>query len=86
MPRPKKTDTPNSEPVSPFGKGEKLWLTYKAENGNVYYITSDVFRYDYFLYKEDNDKPTKTKRKAGNPTELYEFMTWGKNNDKCNIN
>lgn len=75
MPRPKKTDTPNSEPVSLFDKGEKLWLTYKAENGNVYYITSDVFRYDYFLYKENNGKPIKTKRKAGNPTELYEFMT-----------
>lgn len=76
MPRPKKTEPDNtSSGKSKFSKDEKLWLTYKAENNNIYYITSDIFRYDYFLYKNENGIPVKTKHKANNPTELYDYMT-----------
>lgn len=72
MSRPKKTeDNTNSS----FGKNEKLWLTYKTEKGNYYYITSDVFRYNYYLYEKlKNGDLVKTKHKADNPIDLYEFM------------
>lgn len=71
MPRPNKTETDNIK----FGKNEKLWLTYKTESGNYYYVTSDVFRYNYYLYEKlRNGDLVKTKHKADNPTELYEFI------------
>lgn len=74
MSRPKKTED-NTNSSSSFGKNEKLWLTYKTEKGNYYYITSDVFRYNYYLYEKlKNGDLVKTKHKADNPTDLYEFM------------
>lgn len=79
MPSPKKTDneienTKSQLSKSPFSKGETVCLTYKIDGKPKYYITSTALRDIYYLYEVVNDTITKTKHKANNPTDLYEFM------------
>lgn len=79
MPSPKKTDnktenTKSQLSKSPFSKGETVCLTYKIDGKPKYYITSTALRDVYYLYEVINNTITKTKYKANNPTDLYEFM------------
>lgn len=79
MPRPKKTETETENTKSqlsksPFSKGETVCLTYKIDGKPKYYITSTALRDVYYLYEVINDTITKTKHKANNPTDLYEFI------------
>ena len=79
MPRPKKTDVEienakSQLSKSPFSKGETVCLTYKIDGKPKYYITSTVLRDVYYLYEVINGVAIKTKHKADNPTDLYEFM------------
>lgn len=79
MPRPKKTETETENiksqlSKSPFSKGETVCLTYKIDGKPKYYITSTALRDVYYLYEVINDTITKTKHKANNPTDLYEFI------------
>ena len=79
MPRPKKTDVETENTKSqlnktPFSKGETVCLTYKIDGKPKYYITSTALRDVYYLYEVTKDTIIKTKHKADNPTDLYEFM------------
>lgn len=49
---------------------QHLWLTYTSSKGTKYYITSDFYRKEYYLYKEDKQ----TKHKSSSPLELYKYM------------
>lgn len=54
-----------------------LWLTYTAENGQVWYIVSDFYRDEYQLWKGSK----KTKYASDNPEDLYEHI---KDKEKVN--
>lgn len=47
-----------------------LWLTYTTESGKVWYITSDILRTEYQLWKDKK----RTKYKSDNPTDLYKYI------------
>lgn len=47
-----------------------LWLTYTTESGKVWYITSDILRTEYQLWKDKK----KTKYKSDNPINLYKYI------------
>ena len=51
-------------------KNYLLWLTYTTESGQVWYITSDILRTEYQLWKGKK----KTKYKSDNPTDLYKYI------------
>ena len=54
-----------------FDKTLLLWLTYKSEaNGQIWYVTSDVSRRTYQLWKGKK----KTKWESDNPLSLYAHM------------
>lgn len=57
---------------SPFQYDNSLlvWLTYTTESGIVWYITSDILRTEYQLWKGKK----KTKYKGDNPTDLYKYI------------
>lgn len=74
MSRLKKIDYETENTKSPFIKGETVCLTYKIDGKPKYYITSTALRDVYYLYEVINDVAIKTKHKADNPTDLYEFM------------
>lgn len=50
-------------------QGETLWLTHITEAGTIYRVTSDEYRKEYHLWKEDK----KTKYTASDPTDLYKY-------------
>ncbi len=50
---------------------ERVWVTLRASNGEIFYITSKEARDFYFLYKEENGKAVKL-GKAKSPFELEE--------------
>lgn len=50
-----------------YDNTQYLWLTYTTQNGTHYYITSNLYRDMYYLWKENR----KTKYTNSNPTELY---------------
>lgn len=47
-----------------------LWLTYTSENGTIWYVTSDVFRNEYQLWKGKK----KTAKKSSSPLDLYQYI------------
>ena len=47
-----------------------LWVTYISETGIVWYITSDIFRNEYQLWKGKK----KTAKKSSNPLDLYQYI------------
>ena len=47
-----------------------LWLTYTTESGKVWYITSDILRTEYQLWKDKK----RTKYKSDNPINLYKYI------------
>lgn len=57
---------------SPFQYDNSLlvWLTHTTESGIVWYITSDVIRQEYQLWKGNK----KTRYKSEIPTELYKYI------------
>lgn len=65
-------DNPCYSPF-PFDKSYLLWLTYTSTTGQVWFITSDVMRLEYQLWKGKK----KTARKADNPTDLYKYIKEG---------
>lgn len=54
----------------PIDKNYYLWLTHVTESGQVWYITSDILRTEYQLWKGNK----KTKYKNENPTDLYKYI------------
>ena len=54
----------------PLDKTLLLWLTYKSEDGHFYYVVSDKFRNEYYLFKDKR----KLAKKSSNPCDLYKFM------------
>lgn len=50
---------------------ERVWVTLKTANGEIFFITSKEARDFYFLYKEENGKAMKL-GKAKSPLELEE--------------
>lgn len=60
-----------------YDKNLLLWLTYTGEDGQVWYIVSDFYRDEYFLWKNNKQ----TKYKSNNPEDLYEHI---KDKEKVN--
>lgn len=56
--------------IFPIDKNYYLWLTHTCENGQVWYITSDILRTEYQLWKGKK----RTKYKSDNPTNLYKYI------------
>lgn len=54
----------------PIDKDYYLWLTHVTESGQVWYITSDILRTEYQLWKDKK----KTKHKSEIPTDLYKYI------------
>lgn len=52
----------------PYDKTLLLWLTYKSETGQIWYITSNAIRTKYQLWKGKK----KTKWESDNPLSLYD--------------
>lgn len=57
-----------------INKSEILWLTHTTSTNRIYLVTSNKTRDTYFLYEVINSKPTKTKYKASDPTELDKYI------------
>ena len=53
-----------------YDKNLLLWLTYTGEDGQVWYITSDIYRNKYQLWKNNKQ----TKYTSDNPEDLYEHI------------
>jgi hypothetical protein len=53
--------------VFPYDETMLLWLTYKSETDQIWYVTSDVSRHTYQLWKGKK----KTKWESDNPLSLY---------------
>ena len=47
-----------------------LWLAYTGEDGQVWYIVSDLHRNKYFLWKDNKQ----TKYTSNNPEDLYKHI------------
>lgn len=47
-----------------------LWLTYTDSDNQVWYVTSDIYRNEYQLWKGKK----KTKHKSEIPTDLYKYI------------
>lgn len=56
--------------IFPIDKNYYLWLTHTCKNGQVWYITSDILRTEYQLWKGNK----RTARKADSPIELYKYI------------
>lgn len=54
----------------PYDETMLLWLTAKGESGATYYIVSDQFRKEYYLWKDKR----KTAKKSANPLDLYKYV------------
>ena len=54
----------------PYDETMLLWVTAKGESGATYYIVSDQFRKEYFLFKGKK----KMKWESDNPLSLYAHM------------
>ena len=58
------------ETYFPIDKNYLLWVTHTCESGQVWYITSDILRTEYQLWKGKK----KTLRKSNNPLDLYQYI------------
>ena len=47
-----------------------IWLTYTAESGQVWYVTSNRMRTEYYLFKGKKQ----TAKKSTNPLDLYKYI------------
>ena len=47
-----------------------LWLTYTDNDNQVWYVTSDIYRNEYQLWKGKK----RTKYKSEIPTDLYKYI------------
>lgn len=56
--------------VFPYDETMLLWVTTKGESGATYYIVSDQFRKEYYLWKGKR----KTAKKSANPLDLYKYV------------
>jgi len=56
--------------VFPYDETMLLWVTAKGESGATYYIVSDQFRKEYYLWKDKR----KTAKKSANPLDLYKYV------------
>jgi hypothetical protein len=54
----------------PYDETMLLWVTAKGESGATYYIVSDQFRKEYYLWKDKR----KTAKKSANPLDLYKYV------------
>ena len=54
----------------PYDKSLLLWVTVKGDSGATYYIVSDQFRKEYYLWKDKR----KTAKKSANPLDLYKYV------------
>lgn len=53
-----------------YDKNLLLWLVYTGNDNQVWYITSDIYRNEYQLWKDSK----KTKYTSDNPEDLYEHI------------
>lgn len=53
-----------------YDKNLLLWLTYTGEDGQVWYIVSDLYRNEYQLWKDNK----KTRYISDNPEDLYKHI------------
>ena len=60
-----------------YDKNLLLWLVYTGNDNQVWYITSDIYRNEYHLWKDSK----KTKYTSDNPEDLYEHI---KDKEKVN--
>lgn len=51
-----------------YNKNLLLWLTYTDNDNQVWYVTSDIYRNEYQLWKGKK----KTKWESDNPLSLYD--------------
>ena len=56
--------------IFPLDNSLLLWLTYKTEEGVLYYVVSDMFRNEYYLFKGKR----RLAKKSSNPCDLYKYM------------
>lgn len=56
--------------IFPLDSSLLLWLTYKSEGGHFYYVVSDMFRNEYYLFKDKR----RLAKKSSNPCDLYKYM------------
>ena len=54
----------------PYDSNMFLWVTYEAADGQTWYITSDTYRREYYLFKGKKQ----TRYKSANPCDLYEHI------------
>ena len=53
-----------------YDKNLLLWLTYTGEDGQAWYVTSDIYRNEYQLWKDKKQ----TRYKSKNPLDLYKYV------------
>lgn len=53
-----------------YDKNLLLWLTYTGNDNQMWYITSDIYRNEYQLWKDNK----KTRYTSDNPEDLYEHI------------
>ena len=54
----------------PINNNFLLWVTHTSETGIVWYITSDIYRKEYQLWKENKQ----TRYKSENPLDLNKYI------------
>ena len=62
--------TDESYTTFPHSPDMVLWVTVKSKSGKTYYIVSDKFRREYYLWRDK--KPTKYK--SADPTCLNKYI------------
>ena len=56
--------------IFPIDPNYLLWVTIKGESGKTYYIVSNKFRTEYYLFKENKQ----TAKKSINPMDLEKYV------------
>lgn len=59
-------------------KEEILWVQYTENDVVKYFITSNLYRTEYYLYKIVNSNPKKTKYTSDEPCSLEKYIKWSK--------
>ena len=54
----------------PINDNFLLWLTYKTRDGHLWYVVSDLFRNEYYLFKDKRQ----LRYKSNNPLDLYKYI------------
>lgn len=54
----------------PINKNFLLWVTHKTTDGQLWYVVSDLFRNEYYLFKGKRQ----LKHKSENPLDLYKYI------------